>query len=429
MKASSVARAMTAGVVLALAMSGAAAATTPARTVSAASPAPGVTPSTIRVGYIYPDTENLPAGFTLPDTGSQVDQAKAFVDDLNQRGGINGRKVELKTYKFGLTADALADMRAKCLKATEDDKVFAVLTPSFFADPVLCVTQQHKTPMILGGGTTQEVIEKSKGRSYLTNFSTEHAIQASVDPLVKSKALKGKKLAVLLEDTPGFDTAIKNGLVKPLAKHGISIDDKVTIGVDPGRDHAIPAAVQRLKSEGVDGVFLAVNAIFSSLFMQAAAKADYTPQYFASDLSENSTDILPKAAPKGQMDGALGTTWRRTGSTTVGQAPSAFDTKCNATYATSAGDAPAKAGTNLYGSIAGTVRTRRRVHAGRHRGRARTSRWPRSRRRSRASRTSRWATAARARSDRRSSTPPTRCGQSSTSRPATAGCRPAPTTR
>ena len=35
------------------------------------------------------------------------------------------------------------------------------------------------------------------------------------------------------------------------------------------------------------------------------------------------------------MDGVLGTTWRRTGSSTVGQAPSPFDTKCNATYAAS----------------------------------------------------------------------------------------------
>ena len=350
MKASSVARVMTAGVVLALVMG----VTAPASPATAASaPAPGVTTSTIKVGYIYPDTQNLPAGFTLPDTGSQVDQAKAFVDDLNQRGGINGRKVELKTYKFSLTADALADMRAQCLKATEDDKVFAVLTPSFFADPVLCVTQQHKTPMILEGGTTQEVIDKSKGLLYLTNFSTEHAIQASVDPLVKAKALKGKKLAVLLEDTPGFDTAIENGLVKPLAKHGIKIDDKVTIGATLEGINAFPAAVQRLKNEGVDGVFLGVNAIFSSLFMEAAAKADYTPQYFASDLSENSTDILPTAAPKGQMDGALGTTWRRTGSATVGQAPSPYDTKCNATYAASTGDAPAKAGTNVYSSIAG----------------------------------------------------------------------------
>ena len=346
---------MTAGCVLALAMSASAAANTLATRTRAASsaPTPGVTASTIRVGYIYPDTTNLPSGFSLPDTGSQVDQAKAFVDDLNQRGGINGRKVELKTYKFAFTADALTDMRAKCLQATEDDKVFAVLTPSFFADPVLCVTQQHKTPMILEGGTTQEVIDKSKGLLYLTNFSTEHAIQASVDPLVKAKALKGKKLAVLLEDTPGFDTAIENGLVKPLAKHGLSIDDKVTIAASLDGINALPAAVQRLKSEGVDGVFLGVNAIFSSFFMQAAVKADYHPQYFASDLSENSTDILPKSAAKGQMETALGTTWRRTGSAEIGQAPSPYDTKCNDTYAKSAGVAPAKAGTDVYSSIAG----------------------------------------------------------------------------
>ena len=336
--------------ILAVAMSATASAN--ARSASNAS-TPGVTASSIRLGFIYPDTSNLPAGFKLPDTGDLVGQAKAFVDNLNQRGGINGRTVELKPYKFNLT-DGLTGMRAKCLQATEDDKVFAVVTPSFFADPVLCVTQQHKTPMILAGGTTQEIVNKSKGLLYLTNFTTEHAIQASVDPLVKAKALKGKKLAVLLEDTPGFDTAIENGLVKPLAKHGLSIADKVTIAASLDGINALPAAVQRLKSEGVNGVFLAVNAIFSSFFMQAAVKADYKPQYFASDLSENSTNILPQSAPKDQMDGALGTTWRRTGSSTIGEAPDPFDTKCNATYAKQAGVAPAKAGSEVYSAIAGS---------------------------------------------------------------------------
>ena len=348
MKARWVVRAMAAVVVLGVVMTAA----TAGGAVSSA--APGVDATTIRVGFMYPDLSELPAGLNLPDTGDFEAQAKAYVDALNQRGGINGRKVELKTYKFAATTDILASMRAKCLEATEDDKVFAIVTPSMFGDPILCVTRQHKTPMILGGGTPQELVAKSNKLLYLLNFTTTHAIQASVDPLVKAKALKGKKLAVILEDTPGFDDAIENGLVKPLAKHGISIVDKVTIGLTAEGIGAVPAAVQRLKSEGVDGIFIAVSGYVAPIFMQAAVKADYHPQYFASDLSEGTTDYLAQSAPDGQLDGALGTTWRRTGSATLGQSADPFDAKCVSTYAKQTGTPAPKWGSDVYGSIAST---------------------------------------------------------------------------
>ena len=313
----------------------------------------GVSAKSITLGFVMPDLSKLPPGVSLPNQGDPAEQAKAFVDAINAKGGINGRTVDLKTYKFSLL-DGLPAMRATCLQATEQDKVFAVLSPSFFADPILCLTSQHQTPLILAGGTTNEIIGKSNGLLYLTNFSTEHAIQASIDPLIAAHALQGKKLAVLLEDTPGFGTAIDNGLVKPLAAKGLPAPDKVTISSTQAGLNSLPAAVQRLKDEGVSGVFLAINVVFSSFFMQAAIKADYHPQYFASDLSENSSDLLTQLAPKGQLDGALGTTFRRTGAATIGEPADPFDEKCNQTYASESGQATPKWGSNEFYGVAQT---------------------------------------------------------------------------
>ena len=151
---------------------------------------------------------------------------------------------------------------------------------------------------------------------------------------------------MLLEDTPGLRHRDRERARQATGKqHGITIADKVTIGVTAEGIDAVPAAVQRLKNEGVDGIFLAVSAIFSSIFMQAAVKADYHPQYFASDLSENSTDILTQVRAQGpdRRRARHHVAPHRVGDGRQSR-PIRSTRKCNATYAKQSGDAAAKAG-------------------------------------------------------------------------------------
>jgi branched-chain amino acid transport system substrate-binding protein len=54
--------------------------------------APGVTPTTIKIGFLTSFTGNASSTFSTADIG-----AKAYFNAINQAGGINGRKIELVT--------------------------------------------------------------------------------------------------------------------------------------------------------------------------------------------------------------------------------------------------------------------------------------------------------------------------------------------
>src|SRR2546428_34717 len=58
-----------------------------------------------------------------------VDQDKiyqAFIDDINKKGGIHGRKIVPVMHKFCPIPDPIR-LATICTKFTEDDKVFAVI--------------------------------------------------------------------------------------------------------------------------------------------------------------------------------------------------------------------------------------------------------------------------------------------------------------
>jgi len=314
----------------------------------------GVTDDSIRVGIVAADNEGMPEGIPIPDLGDVIGQAESFADAINESGGINGRQIELFTYEWNALADPLTDQRAKCLEATEDDGVFVVLASAMFGDPVLCVTQQHETPMILAGGPPQSLVDESGGLLYVSNFTAEHAIEAAVGPIVDTGELEGRTLAVILEESADSQAAVDTGLIAPLEARGYTISDQVRIGLNAEGMAALTASVQRLKSAGVDGIFLTVNQVFDGLFMQAAEQADYHPQYYLTDLAEGASTFVANTAPAAQLEGAIGVTWHRTGSAAAGEEPSPFDEDCIDTYATASGQAPPEQDSEIYQSVATT---------------------------------------------------------------------------
>src|SRR4051794_37364919 len=106
----------------------------------------GVTDDAIKIGYSYIDLETLAkSGIIKIDQGPYEDIVKALVDDVNARGGVNGRKLEVSTAKFSPIGNE--EQLAACTKLTEDDKVFAVLG-GLLNDNNLCITQQHATTLV-----------------------------------------------------------------------------------------------------------------------------------------------------------------------------------------------------------------------------------------------------------------------------------------
>ncbi|MCU1368628.1 MAG: hypothetical protein JWN39_4267, partial [Ilumatobacteraceae bacterium] len=93
--------------------------------------APGVSADTIKIGVTYVDTEALKAVGLNYDLGPHAKVYQALADDINAKGGINGRKLQIVLAPIDPTNAAGAD--AACLKLTEDDDVF-LITGFFLGD-------------------------------------------------------------------------------------------------------------------------------------------------------------------------------------------------------------------------------------------------------------------------------------------------------
>lgn len=122
---------------------------------------PGVTAERILLGMSMLDFEQLTSmGLSPNGWGDQQGIFEALVDDLNERGGINGRMVE-GVYEFYSALDA-ADAERVCAIHTQDNQVFANLAgfvgPAGTADP--CVTGTNETIMI-GGEIAGDELEKA----------------------------------------------------------------------------------------------------------------------------------------------------------------------------------------------------------------------------------------------------------------------------
>lgn len=77
--------------------------------------APGVTADTIKIGYAYLDFGDLVSkGLSTEGWGDQELAFQTFVDDLNEKGGINGRMVKVVFAPYTPLGTEVAE--AACLK-------------------------------------------------------------------------------------------------------------------------------------------------------------------------------------------------------------------------------------------------------------------------------------------------------------------------
>jgi hypothetical protein len=107
-----------------------------------------VTAEAIKVGVVGPDLEAL-RGLVDLDHGSYEAAYRALIDDVNARGGVNGREIEMVYESF--LPIGTEGMDTVCSRFTEDEQVFAVLG-SVLDDGPLCYTELNDTAMI---GSTQ----------------------------------------------------------------------------------------------------------------------------------------------------------------------------------------------------------------------------------------------------------------------------------
>jgi hypothetical protein len=214
-------------------------------------PSPGVTDDAIKVGVTYVDLEAI-RELTNIDHGDYEAAYRALFDDINAKGGINGRKLEPVFAPVSPIGTAPAD--EACVKLTQDEKVFVVL--GFFqADAVLCYVETNQTA-IIGGTMTPDRLQRASVPWFSTEASSDFEADA-IRQLAEDGVLDGE-LAVVATTQ---DEAALRSTVEPLLDE-LSIEPVETAIIDAPEDDvaaqnaAVAVIAERFRSAGATKVLV-----------------------------------------------------------------------------------------------------------------------------------------------------------------------------
>lgn len=298
----------------------------------------GITPDRIVVGIPVPDASAMgdtEGGVQFGETfGDFRTQYQVAIDALNERGGVHGRQV-VPEYRLYAAGD-LDDMRAACVYLTEEKKVFAVLG-GFYGDPILCVTEQHETPMLAQASEPDDFYARSRGMYFSLAASKDRILGDLAGALHRDGVLRGRTIGIL--DQEGIDAIpVDRTLLPRLEQLGYDVAYHSRIANDVGAAQSqIPLEVQRMRGAGVDTVIVASGLIRATVFIQEAQNQRWRPQYLLSDFASGATDVYTLAMPD-SFEGALAYTSFRTGEGRAGRAEPAHDKACRELYEQRAGE-------------------------------------------------------------------------------------------
>src|ERR1700749_4999727 len=172
------------------------------------------------------------AGVSIPQA------AQLAGDEINAKGGVDGRMIEIVTYdNHSSSADSVRAFQ----RAVNEDKVHAVVS-SYISEIVLALlpgASRLKTPFITPGAASNEIplsvhkdYEKNKYtfHGYLTSASLALSVcDAAKDLLVEEKHMK---TAVIMSEDAAWTKPLDEGYEKCLPEVGLKVLDHIRFSPD-----------------------------------------------------------------------------------------------------------------------------------------------------------------------------------------------------
>jgi ABC-type branched-subunit amino acid transport system substrate-binding protein len=250
--------------------------TTPAATTTTAGPVTltdsfrGVTSTSIKLGVAIIDYDCIKQ-FIDFTRGDQQAIEQSFVDDVNNHGGVLGRKIDPVYKKYCPISPQVA--LDTCTSFTQDAKVFAVV--GVFAptspDAQLCLSRDHQT-ILIGHELHQATIDEAPPGLLITpDITAERLVNVLVNLLKKQGTLTGKKVAILADqDTKGpADTVVKPAFVSLGLQQGSEAVLTITGTTDTSASQAqLDSFIEKWKGEGVQALFLTGLNVSAKQFVE-----------------------------------------------------------------------------------------------------------------------------------------------------------------
>jgi len=184
----------------------------------------------IKIGVIA-EVQSI-AGAATPG-GAQI-----AADEINAKGGVNGRKIEIVTYD---NKSSSADSVRAFQRAVSEDKVSAVIA-SYISEVVLALepwAARLKVPLITPGAASNEITrpvhddyDKNKYtfHGYLTSAAQAQAVCDAAKELLVD-GLKMKTAAIMSEDA-AWTKPLDVGYEECLPKVGLKVTDHIRFSPD-----------------------------------------------------------------------------------------------------------------------------------------------------------------------------------------------------
>jgi ABC-type branched-subunit amino acid transport system substrate-binding protein len=246
----------------------------------------GVTPTTVKIGISLVDFTCIKQ-FVNSIRVNQDQVYQAFINDVNARGGIDGRHIVTVYHSFCPIGSSAAV--SLCTKFTEDDKVFAVLGNfvDFSGDAQTCLAKQHNT-VLMTFQLTQAIMNQSPpGLIILPGTNPERQDSVVLSLMQKQHLLDGKKVAVLGEIDS--QNVIKNSLEPELKKLGVQTGTTAILSISGSDTTAaqgqLDAFIERWKTENVSAIFVSGTQVASQQFIEKL-RADMPTVTLISDISD-----------------------------------------------------------------------------------------------------------------------------------------------
>lgn len=287
----------------------------------------GVTATEIKVGVMVPTADGI--GSTGDQQAVQAAQFQAFIDDINDRGGIHGRTVTMAVATYDIL-DQNAGARSGCLRLADDEKVFAVFNTTGYAPPgALCLTREKGVPFLQSSGHPEEVYAQANGLYSSTFDNQTRNFRNLVDTLDRLDVLAGKKIGVLGTEWLGLRRQQEDGIVRALRERGHN-PSVYWLGGDPVASQVqVPLALLQMRQAGVEVMIMGADFLSAQSFVQLATSQGFRPRYAAADSWGYPTDAVSSGMGAG-FEGAITVTAMRLYDHRVDVAEPAIDTECAA---------------------------------------------------------------------------------------------------
>ena len=233
----------------------------------------GVTPTSIKLGIALVNFDCIKQYTDSIRLGQQA-VYDAYIKDINDKGGVNGRKI-IPDYKMycpsppAPTQELLTD----CTAFAQDDQVFGVIGTfvDFSGDAQQCIAKQEKR-VLLTFNLTQAIMDKAPPGMILTPGTIpERGAKILIGLVGKEGTLKGKKVAVLGDTN---EATVVNGTIVPgLTKANVPQGSKALLTFSSGGDTTqaqaqLDSFIEKWKTQNVNAIWLSGNLASTKQFVE-----------------------------------------------------------------------------------------------------------------------------------------------------------------